>query len=162
MRPTTTSVYGGGGSPAKRSVKSSSPLASVRRNNQPLPPPPPADIMAIPPQAAASSASFNSLLQSPLRSQSSILLAEESPLLSNDRLATQNSSIGSLERTDSKSENVIVSVRVRPLSESELGSYQQHVWDILPGPLGRIAMNEGWRERLRKPINSVEYQYGTL
>jgi hypothetical protein len=68
----------------------------------------------------------------------------------------------SLDRMDEKtSENVIVSVRVRPLSDSELSSYQQHVWDVLPGPLGRISMNDSWRERLRKPINSVEYQYGT-
>ena len=58
-------------------------------------------------------------------------------------------------------ENVSVAVRVRPLSDTEVSTNQQNIWDVLPGDAGRVAMNTMWRERLRKMTGIADFQFGT-
>jgi Kinesin motor domain len=60
-----------------------------------------------------------------------------------------------------KSENVLVSVRVRPLSDVELKRSEQHIWDVLPGPLGSVKLSDEWKERLRK-TGAGEYVYDNV
>lgn len=80
---------------------------------------------------------------------------------SNPRLSggSPASSTVKLVADSNKDENVIVSVRVRPLSESEQQSKEAHIWDLVPGPYGKIMMQEDWKDRLRKA--AAEYQFGT-
>lgn len=61
-----------------------------------------------------------------------------------------------------KKENVLVAVRVRPLSISEVNTNQASIWDVIPGQLGRITMNKEWRDRLRKTSTNDEYFYGNF
>lgn len=61
-----------------------------------------------------------------------------------------------------KKENVMVAVRIRPLSVSEMSYNQQNIWDVMPGQLGRVSMNDDWRDRLRKSSTGGEYFYGPL
>ena len=68
----------------------------------------------------------------------------------------------SAERLDSqtpKSENVLVSVRVRPLSISEISSGHHEVWTAKAGTLGNIALDDTWKERLRKSQTVTSFQF---
>ena len=59
-----------------------------------------------------------------------------------------------------KDESVTVSVRVRPLSQTETQQSQSHIWQVIPGPLGQINMLAEWKDRLRKV--SAEHQFDNV
>lgn len=74
----------------------------------------------------------------------------------NEALNKSNSSL------KSNQENVMVSIRIRPLSISELGNNETHVWDVVPGVGGRISLNNVWKEKLNKTSNINEYSFDSV
>jgi hypothetical protein len=70
----------------------------------------------------------------------------------------QRQASASVTTVAGKDENVRVSVRVRPLSDSELAKREAHIWDMVPGPYGRISMQSDWKDRFRKV--ATDYQFG--
>ncbi|KAI3642734.1 hypothetical protein MP228_012289 [Amoeboaphelidium protococcarum] len=69
----------------------------------------------------------------------------------------QSSSI-TISRT-SKQENVIVGVRVRPLSSQELESRDQEIWEVSAGMPGQCNMSQEFTERMKRPPGSTDYAF---
>jgi hypothetical protein len=78
---------------------------------------------------------------------------------STSSLNSSNIRYSSKKDLSNAGENVMVSVRLRPLSEMELQLNHQHVWDAVPGECGTVSMKDTWKEKLRKTSNAADYVY---
>lgn len=111
----------------------------------------------------SSLASINSIprptISAPMSRTTSAQNLISSPSASASRRA---SSMNRIDINDlQKSENVMVSVRVRPLSDSERENGQHTIWEAHQGEkFGRISMDSEWKERLRKNTAITEFFYG--